>query len=233
MRGGRLLSRIKNRFVPRGKQPFRVVSGLNRGLTLGLDLRHHTARYLGIYEREIQGPIGRLAAGIRTAIDVGAGSGQYTLYFAGRTPAGTVFAFEPDASERRELEANAGLNHLGTGGKIALSPKLVGAQNTVDMTTLDALLPSIVTPCLVKIDVEGHESEVLDGARRLLDTPNVRWVIETHSAEQERRCADIFRLHGYTTRIVPNAWWRAILPEHRPIEHNRWLTATRPTDRID
>jgi hypothetical protein len=30
---------------------------------------------------------------------------------------------------------------------------------------------------------------------------------------------------GFQLEVVPNAWWRVILPEMRPIEHNRWLAA--------
>jgi len=28
-------------------------------------------------------------------------------------------------------------------------------------------------------------------------------------------------------QIIKDAWWRVIVPEMRPIEHNRWLWATK------
>ena len=33
--------------------------------------------------------------------------------------------------------------------------------------------------------------------------------------------------NGFRVRIVPNAWWRVVLPEQRPVELNRWLVAYR------
>jgi len=30
---------------------------------------------------------------------------------------------------------------------------------------------------------------------------------------------------GYRTRVIPNARWRVLYPEHRPIAFNRWLLA--------
>jgi hypothetical protein len=30
---------------------------------------------------------------------------------------------------------------------------------------------------------------------------------------------------GYTCRVIKNAWWRLLIPEQRPIEHNRWFIA--------
>lgn len=47
---------------------------------------------------------------------------------------------------------------------------------TVFMTTLDDALASRV-PILLKIDVEGYESEVLDGAAQTLAAPALRGVL--------------------------------------------------------
>ena len=37
----------------------------------------------------------------------------------------------------------------------------------------------------------------------------------------------IFENHGYHVRILTQAWWRILIPEHRPGPQNRWLVATR------
>jgi hypothetical protein len=82
----------------------------------------------------------------------------------------------------------------------------------------------------VKIDVDGGECDILDGASALLQAARVRWLVETHSVALEERCATMLRNAGYRVRIVPNAAWRLFLPEQRPIEQNRWLVAARPGD---
>ena len=68
--------------------------------------------------------------------------------------------------------------------------------------------------------------DVLRGADALIKRPQVRWIIETHTPKLERDCLAILQAAGYQTRVVPNAWWRVILPEMR-IGHNRWFVATR------
>jgi hypothetical protein len=93
------------------------------------------------------------------------------------------------------------------------------------MMCLDSLMPSIHYPCLIKVDVDGAEVDVLAGARMLNTQPGVRWLIETHSAELEAGCVRQLESFGFTTRIVPNAWWRVLVLETRPIAHNRWLVA--------
>jgi hypothetical protein len=60
-----------------------------------------------------------------------------------------------------------------------------------------------------------------------LESPGVRWLIETHSLDLERGCIELLAGHGYVTRIIPNAWWRIAVPEQRHGEINRWLAAYR------
>src|SRR5207237_983576 len=106
----------------------------------------------------------------------------------------------------------------------------VGTRDGDGECTLDSLLPSLETktPCLIKIDVDGGEVAILQGARRLLESHQGRWIIETHSQALETQCVRMLQDSGYTTRIIPNAWWRLFLPELREselIHFNRWLAA--------
>lgn len=73
--------------------------------------------------------------------------------------------------------------------------------------------------------MEGAEVDVLAGAQALLMERGVSWLIETHSQMLEEQCIDCLANAGYETHIIPNAWWRKILPERRPLAHNRWLFA--------
>ena len=210
---------------PSGRTPRTIRGGLLAGLRMQVDFAHETQRWLGLQEREIHGLLRRFSEGIRTAVDVGASDGMYTLYFLARTPAQKVLAFEPCSERLSLLKANLALNHLEDNQRLEMVPKFVRASLGADSVTLDSFAPSIVPPCLVKVDVEGGEAELLRGAPSLLGWRGMRWIIEVHSKDLEEECIEILRAAHYRTQIVPNAWWRAVVPELRPLELNHWLVA--------
>jgi predicted RNA methylase len=195
---------------------------------MNLDLRHDLQRHLGLYEREISHVFEDYARRINTAVDVGAGDGYYTLYFLAKTPAKKVLGFEPSQEAQKQMEFNLRANGLGHDGRLVLSSRSVGSCRDGETTTLESILEAIEPPCLIKIDVEGAEADVLAGAGRVLDFPDVRWIVETHSRSLEGECERWLTHWGYETVIVPTAWWRVAIPELRPIPHNRWLCARTP-----
>jgi Methyltransferase FkbM domain len=109
---------------------------------------------------------------------------------------------------------------------LQLQAQFVGCVDEGRTCTLDSFSRRLVEPCFVKIDVEGQEAEVLEGARGLLSA-DARWLIETHSSSAERRCLEILRDAGFEAHVIPNAWWRRIVPEGRNLPHNRWIGASR------
>jgi hypothetical protein len=198
-----------------------------------LDLASQSQLYIGTFEREVYRSLERFSADIRSAIDIGAREGEYTLYFLAKTRAQRVIAFEPEMAIHPQLMSNLELNHLAHDPRFTLIANFVGARDGDNERTLDSLMDSISTPCLIKIDVEGGEASVLQGAQRLLQLPQVRWIIETHSQDLEQQCVLTLREAGYETRIIPTAWWRGVLPELRVsevIRFNRWLAAARVGD---
>lgn len=221
-----LKSRLKKLVLPSGRAPRAILAGLLRGLTMHLDLAHDSQRWLGLQERELHGWLQKFSAGIATAIDVGASDGMYTLFFLGKTTARKVLAFEPNAESLRRLKENLKENGLEGDPGLEMVCKYVGARNEGDVTTLDSFLPTLIPPCLVKVDVDGGEADVLRGAQELLAVRDVRWIIEVHSQGLENECLQILEEAGYRTRRIPNAWWRRFIPELRPIEVNHWLAAT-------
>ncbi len=220
-------AQVKRRLLPAGKAPRRIRAGLLAGLTMQLDFAHQTQRWLGLQERELYPWMRRFAAGIQTAIDVGANDGMYTLYFLARTSARKIFSFDAAAESLGELRENLGLNGLGSDVRLEVVAQKVAAQPGDGSTTLDSFAASIGSPCLVKADIDGGEAEMLRGAQGLLRAPGVRWIIEVHSKALEQECLRILREANYQTRIVRNAWWRHLLPELRPGELNHWLVAYR------
>ena len=77
----------------------------------------------------------------------------------------------------------------------------------------------------IKLDADFAELNILHSGERLLVEAKPYLLIETHSAELEHDCVCYLEKLGYQTKIVPNAWWRMIIPEQRPLDHNRWLWA--------
>jgi hypothetical protein len=219
---------LKGLLLPSGRAPRRIRSGLLAGLRMEIDAADQSQRWLGLQERELYGWFRRFSEGIQTAIDVGANDGMYTLYFLAKTPARRVYAFEPSAESRRQLQINLELNGFAETGRLELVPKKVGAAEAGDSTTLDALAERVIPPCLIKVDIDGGEVDLLRGAQRLLRRPQMRWVIEVHSKKLQERCAEVLTAENYRTRVVPNAWWRILLPELRPGELNHWLVAVSP-----
>ncbi|MDH3446425.1 MAG: FkbM family methyltransferase, partial [Deltaproteobacteria bacterium] len=227
-----ILSGLKNIIVPRGEAPRAIKAGPFRGLRMNLDLVSQFQIYLGLFEREVHAKFRMLSANIATAIDIGAAQGEYTLYFLAKTRAAKILAFEPSKVSRAELLSNLKLNGLASDSRLNICGQLVGPQDDGNMCSLDSLLPLIEFPCLIKMDIDGGEAEVLRGAQKLLLKPQVRWLIETHSPELERNSISLLEKFGYETEIIENAWWRFFIPEQRPIEQNRWLIASKQIPNI-
>lgn len=213
-----LISKLKMYIVPKGSKPRRILSGPFKGIQMCLSLEHQSQVLAGLFEREAYPWLERLSDGIVTAIDIGAAHGEYTLFFLLRTAAQKVYAFEPDSAILPVLRHNLELNGAARSERLEVIGKPVNEE-----MTLDSFAKCIRTPCLIKMDVDGHEAAILNGAKKLNSVPGVRWLIETHSKDLELACIDKLKLVGFKTQVVPNAWWRVILPEQRVSEQNRWL----------
>lgn len=124
-----------------------------------------------------------------TVLDIGANVGEVSILF--RQLGATVHAFEPDPAEFACLEANAdslvrpyqsalwnetGTATLflanGTGDTSLLTPVKSDSETVVKTTTLDDwaernLQPGVLVD-LLKLEAEGAEPEILEGAERLL-----------------------------------------------------------------
>lgn len=220
------LRRTKAKLLRPGRAPHRVVGGILGGITMDIDRSEETQFYLGMYEMELRQELKRLTESVRTLIDVGTAEGMFPLYFLARSPVQRVVSFEPSERRLRFLR-NLELNGLAGDARLTVRSEFVGAETGDGTFALDSLLPGVETPCLVKVDVEGAEVEVLRGATRLMRLAPVTWIIETHSEELEAECVQILRSAGYEVRVIPRAWWRRYIPEGRALPHNQWIVAHR------
>jgi len=193
---------------PQKMQRLRVRSGPGRGLLFELNPRWEIPTWDGSYELEVQRALEERLKPGSVLYDVGANIGFYSL-LAARQGA-QVFAFEPDVQNAESLEHHARLNSLSakieviraavfsTSGFVALEPAdtarghgnaHVGtdtepSNSTVQVpcTTLDDFAQEHIGPDTIKIDVEGTESNVLEGAEKLFTQYRPHLICEVHDA---------------------------------------------------
>jgi FkbM family methyltransferase len=201
------MKRLSYLLVPsKEMRTLRVRSGPGRGLLFELNPRWEVPTWDGSYELEVQRVLQERLKPGSVLYDVGANIGFYSL-LAARQGA-QVFAFEPDIQNAESLERHARLNSLGakieviraaafsTTGFVALEPAdserghgnaHVGTnrENTnptvqVPCTTLDDFAREHIVPDTIKIDVEGSESNVLEGAEKLFTHYRPLLICEVH-----------------------------------------------------
>jgi FkbM family methyltransferase len=137
------------------------------------------------YEEDLLRLVVGLTADGDHILDIGANIGNHTVYWAkaGRS----VTAFEPNPPIVKLLRSNISRNHLEPNVTVRAqalgaseahgsthqildgnvgSVEVVAGQGEIDIVPLDTIVLS--RPALIKIDVEGHESEVITGAVRSL-----------------------------------------------------------------
>jgi len=169
-------------------------------------------------------------------VDVGANLGAICLPFAAARPDWHVIAIEAQRMMSAVLAANAlnnrllnvdmvhaaagdraglaefpavGLDSRGNLGTIRFGMEAV--TEPVRMLTLDATIPADTR--LIKVDVEGFEPQVLEGARAVIQRRQAIWVVEATSGRPElhAQVIEIFLAAGYdayfdgTTSLKPSS----------------------------
>ncbi|MDQ3198591.1 MAG: FkbM family methyltransferase [Verrucomicrobiota bacterium] len=169
------------------------------------------------------------AANPSVIIDVGAATGHFAVLAAKIFSDSTVYAFEPSERQRILLERNAKLNQLenieiqpqglwNRPGQLAFRTN--GAESSFEsVSRFRGKLPFLerveVLPLdqwsydrnisrvdLIKMDAEGAELEILEGARELLQRDHPRLLIQAYHIRDGvrtfERCADILKGFNYT-----------------------------------
>lgn len=213
---GKLL-RLPLRFLP-GRMVVPVLRGVNKGYRWRVGSNIHGC-WLGTYESDKQQLMSRLVKPDMIAYDIGANAGFYTLALARMVGGeGAVYAFEPYAEnalnilEHLQLNrcCNATLYQTAVSDQNGLSAFQVARSNSmgslgevghywVPMVAIDALIETanLPVPDIVKMDVEGAESSVFDGASKLLGMRKTVWIIALHGADQRKEIGRMLLDHGY------------------------------------
>lgn len=155
--------------------------------------------YTGLHEFPDMGFLLHFLRGEDLFVDIGANVGSYTILACSAVGA-RGFTFEPVPSTYKRLVENMRLNHLDE--RVKCINKGVGSQQgsiaftvdsdttnhvlasgeqcankiTVEVTSLDTALHG-ECPSLIKIDVEGYETPVLEGAQETLKNQTLHAVI--------------------------------------------------------
>ena len=186
-----------------------------------------------------------LIAPASRVVDVGANIGIYALPWAAANAGVTVHCFEPNPAVRARLERNVALNRLGARIRLhseALSDRAGTAtlHGSDDLSSLNEGVHSgrqaapVEVPLarlddvlggegplvsLVKIDVQGHELEVLRGAEAVISRNRPAMILEheddlyrSPSEAQERKTAlaALLRRLGYETLYI-SRWGSGLL----------------------
>lgn len=217
-----------------------------RETPLGFRFRGHAAMEDGSFEPRETALIGELATAGSVFVDVGANFGYYVCL--ARRGGAHVLAIEPHPTNLELLYGNLAVNGwsdvevfpvgvaaapglgtiYGAGTGASLLPRWAGVselwRTTIPLSTLDILLGDRFdgVPMLIKVDVEGAEDSVLDGAERTLGRRNApRWIVEICLTENYAAGAcnqnyaatfDRFFRRGYRARSI-EAGLREVTPD--------------------
>ena len=149
-------------------------------------------------------------------IDIGANIGTYTVLASGHVGAKT-FTFEPVPLTFSHLLSNISINQIEEKA-FAFNIALGSAKGSVNFTssfdtmnhvanedekntisvpveTLDGVLSNQEIPLLIKIDVEGFETEVIAGGMKTLEHPGLKALIIELNGSGSRYNYDEYQIH--------------------------------------
>lgn len=177
-------------------------------------------------------------------IDVGANIGAFSLRCAKRVIEGRVFSFEPDPDNYAHAKVNFELNafkhmrlihqglsdHEGEAELVCLDPhntgtnRIVGghqgvAKARISLTTLDAFVAAegLSRVDAIKVDVEGHEYQVLMGAMKTLMRFQPMILVEMSSKNLAQQGTSVQKV----AQLIENLGYKIL-----NIDSGRWLMAS-------
>jgi hypothetical protein len=201
----------------------RIRGGIGKGLFMKIDVENKSQRIIGLDEYEIQEQFKKYSEKAKYFFDIGASDGYYSLLFRKINKEGVIFMFEAQERFKEEISANFSLNKFPV--NYHHFAKFASDKTDEHNIAIDSLFNERGENLLFKIDVDGAEEVVLRGMEKTVRENRCLFVIETHSRELEESCIGFLKEKGYLLTVIDPIWFRALLPEGRVLEHNRWLIA--------
>jgi FkbM family methyltransferase len=187
---------------------------------------HTHGCWLGTYEQPVQRALLNLLRPGATFFDVGANAGFHTLLASVLVgPRGPVLAVEPSPRNLSYLREHVRMNDLGnvvvvdaaaadragsaffdaTSG--TATGRLAATGISVTTVTLDDVVGSGTAPDpeVLKIDVEGAEALVLEGAYSVLRRARPHVLLAAHSSDLLAECRHLLEEAGYSVGPLDHA----------------------------
>jgi FkbM family methyltransferase len=200
-----------------------VESGPMRGLKLVSGPHVSHAHLRGVYELDTLIAVDRYVRDGFICYDLGASIGYISVLMARR--ASHVYAFEPAPHAAEEIQRNAAANQMTNISIVPLPVSdnvrevsfcvtdaafgsAINETETrwpilkLETTTLDRFAAENPAPDFIKIDVEGEEGAVLEGARDLLRMKRPIICCELHSTAAANRVITLLNEFGYSIRTL-------------------------------
>jgi len=218
---GRLL-RLPLRLLPK-KITMPIIQGRLKGKKWVVGAGEH-GYWLGSYELNKRLAFEREIPAGAVIYDIGANVGYFSLLAAVLVgPEGCVYAFEPLPRNVEFLRKHIKLNKLDTievveaavsdhsgeasfdlGASSAMGHLASSGGITVRLVTLDQMLLAgeLLPPDYMKVDVEGAEYDVLNGARGLLEKFHPTLFLDTHQREAHHLTITLLEELGYEFTIL-------------------------------
>ena len=209
----------------------RILRGPFRGAVVVMNPRSSMRKVLGLYEHELNPWLEQTLPRVTRVLDVGANDGYFTFgcaaAFRRLGTVGEIIAFEPQQQHVDTLRESVDRQPLGA-IEIGLLQTLAGDDTRLGTTSLDAVRwatgdPESRTDTLVKVDVEGAELDVLNGASSWLNLTNF-FVIEVHERSFLERIIRLFSARGLRLTKIDQRPLRVLGREMRA-EANWWLVS--------
>lgn len=248
------ISRRMEKFFPRvSASDISVLGSPKLRLDLSAtDFGHRQIIFNGFYEWQVTKKLVRLAGEGGVLVDVGANYGYYTCLFASLNPRNVVHAFEPSPANLDALRHNVAKNGLaenvvinamalgrekgsfsfelhneyGQSGWGGLSLKESACSIRVETVTLDeyALEKGLAFINVLKIDTEGADTWVLEGASGLLQQKKIGHIFfEENTGRMQQlgiepnKAILLLKQRGYSVRQISATEYYAFAEGDKPL----------------
>jgi FkbM family methyltransferase len=220
---------LRSHVIPSRMEWVQIQQGVARGLWIRIDLARERSWWAGNHEPALQAELRGLVRQGLVMYDVGAHIGFYSLAAARLGAKVVAFEPDPESAERlrKHVERNNLAENIRVIEAASWSesmpliafqrglPRSQGGVSCGDRRPVVATGPLIevkairlddfvadggLPPHLVKIDVEGAESEVLEGAAETIRAFRPHLLVEVHTSAEEVAVTRFLSENRYRTR---------------------------------